>query len=153
MREYISLEDFAAEVRLTVTEDRVDDPATGATMSSRGIRAASRAVDSYLHSAVYRTDVDGYPVDVRLQVAFAEAAMEQALAIWASEKARLRAEGASPLGRPLQSASIGSVSYTVDSAANTSEAGLQLSSDGSLCQSAINVLEAARLWTRVWEYG
>lgn len=153
MREYISLEAFADELGLEVVDDVITDATTGATMTSRGMRAASRAVDSYLMSAIYRTDVDGYPVDVGLREAFADAAMEQARAIWASEKARLRAEGASPLGRPLQSASIGSVSYTVDGSANTSEAGLQLPSDVSLCQSAINVLEAARLWTRVWEYG
>lgn len=153
MREYISLEAFADELGLTVVDDVVTDSATGATMTSREMRAASRAVESYLYSAVYRTDVDGYPVDVHLREAFADAAMEQARAIWSSEKARLRAEGASPLGRPLQSASIGSVSYTVDGSADTSEAGLRLSADVSLCQSAINVLEAARLWTRVWEYG
>ena len=153
MREYISLEAFADELGLTVVDDVVTDAATGATMTSRGMRAASRAVDSYLMSAIYRTDVDGYPVDVGLREAFADAAMEQARAIWSSDKARLRAEGASPLGRPLQSASIGSVSYTVDGSANTSEAGLQLPSDGSLCQSAISILQSVGLYREVWQYG
>lgn len=153
MREYISLEAFADELGLTVVDDVVTDSATGATMTSREMRAASRAVDSYLRSAVYRTDVDGYPVDVRLREAFADAAMEQARAIWSSEKARLRAEGASPLGRPLQSASIGSASYTVDRSADTGEAGLRLPSDGSLCPSAFSVLESTGLCTRVWAYG
>lgn len=153
MREYISLEAFADELGLEVVDDVITDAATGATMTSRGMRAASRAVDSYLMSAIYRTDVDGYPVDVGLREAFADAAMEQARAIWSSDKARLRAEGASPIGRPLQSASIGSVSYTVDGTASTGEPGQQLPADGSLCQSAISILQSVGLYREVWQYG
>ena len=63
MRTYISLEAFADELGLEVVDDAIVDDATGARMTSRGIVAASLAVDSYLKSAVYRADPEGFPHD------------------------------------------------------------------------------------------
>lgn len=153
MREYISLEDFAEEVGLPVADDAVTDPETGARMTSRGIRTASRAVEMYLVSVLYLTDADGYPADADLRSLFHDATLEQCLALWGAEKLLRRASASSPLGRPLQSASIGSASYTADSGQSGVESGLELPRDGSLCVSAVNILDYARLPKSVTVYG
>ena len=153
MRAYATLEDFAAEVGLAVTDDTVTDPETGTKLTQRGVRAASRAVDGYLVSAVYRTDTDGLPLDADLLTLFKDAALEQMLAMWEAGKTLSRATASNPLGRPLQSASIGSASYTADTTQSSVEAGLDLPRDGSLCLSAQSILDSANLYRVVTVYG
>lgn len=79
--------------------------------------------------------------------------MEQLLAVWEADKVLSRASASNPLGRPLQSASIGSASYTVDATQSGVEAGLDLPRDGSLCQSAQSILDSANLHRVVTVYG
>lgn len=153
MRTYISLEAFGAEVGLPVNDGVIVDEATGARMTSRGIAAASLAVDSYLKSALYRVDPEGFPYDGFLRDIFVEATMAQAIAIWDNEKSRLAGVALSPLGKPLQSASINGASYTVDRTAAGAQIGYQMPADGGLCLAASQILDSANLTTSVIVYG
>lgn len=125
---------------------------TDAEVSPRDAARASRAVDLYLRSAVYRTDAGGYPTDPEIRELLRSAAAEQLAAILADREHRTKAEAASPLGRPLSSASIDGVSWSADTGASAGDAALSLSAGPeTLCPSACAIL--ATLPRAVIAYG
>jgi hypothetical protein len=92
---------------------------------------ASLAVDRALIGALYNTDTDGMPTDTDTITALKEATIAQARAIAAND-----------LGPNLKSASIGSSSYSYDTATPN---GLSLQYGGGLCPDAAAILQLAGL--------
>lgn len=144
MRSYITLETVADELGVAVEDDAITDPDTGARVTARTIASASRAVDSALFSAVYRTDSDGFPTDPSIRELLDEATLVQVLALFEGDKAGKRSASLSPIGRPLASASILGASYTADTAAPlVATPGRAVPADGSLCAEALAILASS----------
>ncbi|MBK9156794.1 MAG: hypothetical protein IPM11_01460 [Micropruina sp.] len=108
-------------------------PGTTETPNERLIERASRAVDIFLVSATYITDAEGLAIDPEVKQAIEDATLEQCYALML-EQARHAAATDNPLGRPLESASVGQATWkasSVDAAhPHTLPAG------GGLCVSA-----------------
>ena len=118
-------------------------------LSTPVLEKAERDVRLALRSAVYQADAQGRPVRANELSACQEATLEQVTAVLAAKAetdALVASAAASPMGRPLQSATIGDASYTVAA----SSAGLVpdeylIPPHGGLCRSAWSVLLLAGL--------
>jgi len=104
------------------TEDLTDwlDPEPLPEGAAGLLRSASGLVRSETKTAVYTTDVDGYPTDTALRTAFREAVCAQAK-FWADHKINpsLGAAGVAPLAA---SKSIGGASIQYSTYVSTAEA-------------------------------
>lgn len=117
----------------------VDPMPEGATQDQAD--AAERDVLLATVTSWYATDSDGVATSPETKNALTAAVRAQLLAIVASEKGLGAAATANPTGRPLQSASIGSASYTVDTTRPDVPVRLQLPEGGGLCQAAYDILQ------------
>lgn len=132
-----------------VVDDRPVGPEESAR-AARTVRLASRA-------AIYRVADDGLPVDVLLRAAIIEARTEQIRAMrYAAAQTATAAESAalSPLGVPLQSASIEGASWTAGDADSLIPAPYRMDAATGLSRAAYEVLlDAGLLAGPVVTYG
>ena len=109
--------------------------------AARTVRLASRA-------AIYQADIDGLPVDVLLRAAIIEARTEQIRAIRheaAQAATAIESAALSPLGVPLQSASIEGASWTAGDSSGLIPAPYRMDAATGLSQAAYEVLLDAGL--------
>ena len=111
------------------------------------ISQAEAAVKYATRSAVYTLDAEGNPTDTGVQSALRDAADAQFQALelqMGADATNAAAAGASVLGRPLKSASIGGASWPADDAASTIPVRYQIPY-GGLCYAAVEILSHAGL--------
>lgn len=125
----VTLEDYA---------DWFEDPDVEQA-TERELLLAVSEVEVFLRSALYTVAADGLPADPGQRARVVGAVCEQARAHALTRESHLRALGASPLGRPLQAASIDGVSWTASGESGL-PSGYALSAPGSLCYVATQLL-------------
>lgn len=121
------------------------------------VRAAEAAVLYAIRTAVYATDETGQASDPAVRKVIEDAIVEQVLAVAAQEAAAqaVRDSAAlSPLGRPLQAASIDGASWTADQGAQTIPPGQRFLPGESLSVGAFEILlHGGLLSGTVWVHG
>lgn len=114
----------------------------GAEVPESVVTRAVAAVAVATRSAIYDPES---PATIKTLADARDEQIRAYLALEAHEQAMAAAAGATVLGRPLSSASIGGASWTADTSASAVPSRFRLDAGGGLCMSAWEILVAGGL--------